>query len=227
MAFELDGRLKDWVGGVVQGAELSLAAPGAKNTGRGVGLYLLELVQSPPPSTMKRPPLQLVLRYLITAWSDEPESAHQMVVDLMFAAMESQDFQVEQESIPLTVWTAFGTPPLPSFILRVPLRQERPQPQAKLVRQPLKIQLSPIVGFHGLLLGPEDVPLSDCRVEMPDLNLATGTDYKGRFYFPSVPSAGSKQLVVKAKGYELPVRSEENHPDSGAPLIIHFSPLEE
>ncbi len=226
MAVESDGRLKDWVGSVIQGADLSLEAPGVRPTGRGVGLYLLELIQSPPPSTSRRPPLQLALRYLVTAWSDKPEDAHQMLVDLMFAAMENSDFQVEQEPVPLTLWTALTVPPRPSFVLRVPLRQERPQPQAKLVRQPLKIQSSPIVGFHGLLLGPEDMPLSDCRVEMPDLNLATGTDYKGRFSFPSVPAAGTKQLLVKAKGYELPVCSEENHPDSGAPLIIRFSPLE-
>jgi hypothetical protein len=226
MGLEFDGRLKDWVGNVIQGAELSLEAPETKKPGRGVGMYLLELVQSLPPSTSRRPPLQLALRYLVTAWSETPEDAHQMLVDLMFAAMENTDFQVESESVPLSVWTAFSVPPRPSFLLRVPMRQERPQPQAKLVRE-LKFQSSPAVGFHGLLLGPGDVPLSDCRIELPALNLSTRTDYRGKFYFPSVPSAGSKQLLVKAKGLEFPVRSEENYPDSGSPLVIHFSPLEE
>jgi len=140
--------------------------------------------------------------------------------------MENKDFQVELEPIPLTVWTAFGVPPQPSFVLRVPLRQERPQPQTKLVRE-LRIQSSPVVSFHGLLLGPGDVPLSDCRIEMPALRLSTCTDYKGRFYFPSVPAAGNKQLLVKAKGRELPVDSEDNHPDGGTPLVIHFNLLEE
>jgi hypothetical protein len=226
MADEFDERLKGWVGSAIQGVELSLAAPDAAKTGRGIGLYLLEVMQSPPPSTNRRPPLQLTLRYLVTAWSDKPEDAHQMLVELMFAAMENKDFQVELEPIPITVWTAFGVPPRPSFILRVPLRQERPQPQAKLVRQ-LKIQSAPIVGFHGLLLGPRDVPLSNCSVELPALNLATSTDYKGRFYFPSVPAAGSKQLLIKARGFVLPVSGEQNYPDSRTPLVIHFSPLEE
>jgi hypothetical protein len=166
------------------------------------------------------------LRYLITAWSDKPEDAHEMLVELMFAAMDNRDFQVEQEPISLTVWTAFGMPPQPSFVLRVPLRQERPQPQTKLVRE-LKIQSSPVVSFHGLLLGPGDVPLSDCRVEVPSLNLSTSTDYKGRFYFPGMPAVGTKKLLIKAKGRELPVDSEDNHPDSGTPLVIHFSLLEE
>lgn len=227
MASESDARLKDWVGSVIPGVELSLEAPGTKKTGRGVGLYLLELVQSPPPSTSKRPPLQVVLRYLVTAWSDKPEDAHQMLVELMFAAMENMDFQVELEPIPLAVWSAFGVPPRPSFLVRVPLRQERPLPPTKLVREPLKIQMSPAVGFHGLVLGPGDIPLSDCRVELPALNLSTRTDFRGRFHFPSVPSAGSKQFLVKAKGFALPVSSEQNHPDSRTPLVIHFSLLEE
>jgi hypothetical protein len=226
MADEFDDRIRSWISSEIPEAEVSLAAPMSQRSGRGVGLYLMELMQSPPPSTSKRPPLQLALRYLITAWSDKPEDAHEMLVELMFAAMENRDFQVELEPIPLTVWTAFGLPPQPSFVLRVPLRQERPQPQTKVVRE-LKIQSSPIVSFHGLLLGPGDVPLPDCRVELPALSLSTSTDYKGRFYFPSVPAAGSKQLLVKAKGRELPVDSEDNHPDSGTPLVIHFSVLEE
>ena len=227
MAFEFDGRLKDWVGSVLQHAEVSLAAPEAKRGGRGVGLYLLELAPSPPPSSNKRPPRQLILRYLVTTWSDDPEDAHEMLVSLMLDAMDNKDFQIEQESIAVTVWRAFGLPPQPSFVLRVPLRQERPQPQAKLVREAMKVHSSPVVAFHGILLGPGDVPLSDCRVEFPALNLATRTDYKGRFHFASLPGEGSKQFVVKAKGFELPVSSNDDHPDSQQPLVIHFSPLEE
>jgi len=225
LAFQFDAGLKEWIGSVIEGAELSFAAPDAKKTGRGVGIYLLELVQSRPPSTTRRPPLQLALRYLITAWSDGPEDAHQILVTLMLAAMENKEFEVELEPIPLSVWTAFGMPPRPSFILRVPLRQERPQPQTKMVRE-LKIRSTPITGFHGLLLGPGDTPLSDCRIEFPALNLSTRTDYKGRFQFPNVPAEGSKHFVVKAKGFELPVSSEQNYPDSKTPLVIHFSPLE-
>lgn len=227
MTDEFDGRLQSWVGSVIQGADVSLAAPSAENGGRGIGLYLLEIVQSPTPSTTKRPPLQVALRYLVTAWSDKQEDAHQMLVGLIFAAMENTDFQVEPEAVPMTVWTAFNVPPRPSFILRVPLRHERPQPQVKLVREPLKVQLSPVTSFHGQVLGPGGVPLSNCRIELPALGLSTSTDYQGRFHFPSVPGAGSKQLLIKARGYELPVSSDQNYPDSRSPLLINFSPLEE
>lgn len=226
MAFDSDGKLRDWIGGVVPGVELSLAAPEVRKTGRGVGLYLMELIQSPPPSSVRRAPLQVALRYLVTAWSDQPEDAHQLLVDLMFAAMEKREFQVESETVPLAVWTAFGVPPRPSFILRLPLLRERPEPEAKLVRGPLKVQSSPVVAFYGLLLGPDDVPLSDCKIELAALNLSTRTDYKGRFSFPTVPAAGNKELLVKAKGFELAVCTEQNYPNSESPLVIHFTPME-
>src|SRR5262249_36272243 len=131
MAFESDERLRDWAANVTPNVAVSFAAPEAKSSGRGVGLCLLEMIQSPAPSTAKRPPLQVTLRYLVSAWSEEPEEAHRMLADLMFAAMENSEFQVEMEPIPLSVWSSFGVPPRPSFLLRVPLRQERPQPQTK------------------------------------------------------------------------------------------------
>ncbi len=225
MADQFDERLKSWIASEIEGAEVSLATPAKERPGRGVGLYLLELVPLPAPRTGKRPPLQLSLRYLVTAWSEKPEDAHEILAQLMFAAMDNKDFQVDLEPIPLTAWTAMGVPPQPSFVLRIPLRQERPEPQTKLVRE-LRLESSPLISFHGLLLGPGETPLAGCRVEIPALHLSTITDYKGRFTFPGVPAAGSKQLLVKAKGFELPVSSEQNHADSRAPLVIHFSPLE-
>lgn len=226
MAFESDQRLRDWIASVLPGVATSLAAPDSKSAGRGIGLYLLEIVQAHVPNTLKRPLSQLTLRYLISAWSEEPEEAHQMLTDLMFAAMENAEFQVEVDPVPLTVWSAFQMPPRPSFVLRVPLQHERAIPPAKRVREPMKVRWVELVGFHGLLLGPGEIPLSDCRVELPALGVSAMTNEHGKFYFPGVPARGPKRFVIKAKGLELPVSSEENYPDSETPLVIHFSPLE-
>jgi hypothetical protein len=227
MVNEFDERLKNWILSVVSGAEVSLAAPNGQKPGSGVGMYLLEVMQSPPASTINRPPLQLSLRYLITTWSDKPEDAHQALVRLVFAALENTDFQVDLDPIPLTVWTAFGVPPRPHFILRMPLRQERPEPVTQLVRQPLKLKGSSMLGFYGQLLGPEDVPLAGCRVEIPDLRVSTRTDYKGMFFFAGVPADRTKHFLITAKGRQLQIDSQENHPDSSAPFVVNFSPLEE
>ncbi len=228
MVDHFDERLKNWILSVAGGAEISLAPPSGPRPGSGIGLYLIEVMKAPPPNTVRRPaPLQLCLRYLITTWSDKPEDAHELLVRLIFAAMESADFQVESEPLPLSAWTALGVSPRPSFLLRVPLSYERPATPTKLVRQTIKIKASPVISFHGLVLGPGEIPLSGCRVELPALSLSTSTDYKGRFSFPSVPGEGTKELLCKAKGRELPVSTEGNYPDSRAPMVINFSPLED
>ena len=226
MSEEVDKRLSNWIAGQMPDLRVCLGPPQAKSAGRGIGLYLLELMQSPMPSALRRTPLQLMLRYLVTTWSDNPEDAHDMLVQLAFAAMESTTFQLEMESVPLSIWSAFGIPPQPSFVLRIPVQRERPEPDTALVREPLRVQTSPMVSFHGVLLGPGDLPLANCVVEVPSLNLSTTTDHKGRFSFVGLPAQGAKKLLVKAKGHVLPVNSDVNYPDSTAPLVIHFSPLE-
>jgi len=222
----VDQRLKDWVNTVINQVA-SLGPPNQQKAGQGVGLYLMEIAQAPPPSTGKLSPLQLALRYLVTAWSDRPEDAHRVLGELLFAAMENPDFEVERDPVPITIWTAFGLPPCPSFVLRVPLRKERPDARAKPVRMPLTLMSSPVIGFHGLLLGPRGIPLADSRVEMPALRLSTSTDYKGRFHFSCVPAEGVKLLRIKAKGRELSVSSNDNYPDSMKPLVVRFNSLEE
>src|SRR5262249_23288215 len=100
MPFESDARLRDWLADVLPGVTTSLSAPDGKSSGKGICLYLLEIVQSHAPSTVKRPLSQLTLRYLVSAWSEEPEEAHRMLTEVMFAAMEHAEFQVELEPIP-------------------------------------------------------------------------------------------------------------------------------
>jgi hypothetical protein len=227
MVEAFDERVKNWVQSVIQGAELSMAMPNGQKQGSGVGLYLLEVTKAPAPSTIKRPPLQLSLRYLVTTWAEKSEDAHQALVQLIFAAMENTDFEVELDPIPMAAWTALNTAPRPHFILCVPLRLERPEPTTKRVLEPLKLKKVLMLGFHGQLLGPGDMALAGCRVEIPDLGVSTSTDYQGMFYFPGLPAEGTKHFVITAKGLELEVDSDENHPDGSAPLVIHFSGLEE
>lgn len=211
---------------VLGAAEVSLAPPSASRSGRGIGLYLLELGQTPPDRTARRPPLQLCLRYLVTTWADEPEEAHRLLGELVFAAVESEEFETDLDPLPAAAWAALGAPPQPSFVLRVPLRLERPQPPSKLVRRPLVIHAVARSSIHGLVVGPGDVPVAGARVELPALRLSERTDTKGRFCFPTVPAEpGAKALRVKAKGRELSVTAELPTPD-GEPLVIHFDPRE-
>lgn len=221
----VDERLKDWVENVLDAVTVTLDPPGPPQAGRGVNLYLLELVESPPPSGTKRPPLQLSLRYLITTWADEPEEAHRLLGELVFAAMEVSEYEVELAPVLAATWMALGAIVQPSFMLRVPLRRERPEPEVDLVREPLVVQNVPISELRGTVLGPGDVPLMGALVELPLLQLRTRADSKGRFHFAAVPREfDTWRLRVKAKGREFQVTVRRG--SEGEPLVIRVDPFD-
>jgi hypothetical protein len=222
MIDQIDRRLTAWIGGILDQVDVSLAPPEAAETARGVGLYLMELVQSPPARGTRRPPLMMTLRYLVTTKAAKPEDAHQMLGDLVVAALENSEFEVEQEPLPLALWTSLGIAPRPSFVLRVPFIHERPEKLAPLVRKPIVIKHLALRSLEGQILGPEDIPLMNARVELPALELFTTTDSKGRFHFSSVPAMpGARLLRVRAKGQEFSINTEQAGSEDD-PLVIHL-----
>jgi hypothetical protein len=228
MIDEVDRRLKDWVGTVLKQVEVSLGPPKSAEPGRGIGLYLMEVAALPPPSGARLPPLQVALRYLVTSWSEDAEEAHHLLGELLFAAMENTDFQVELAPLPAEAWRAFGVSPRPSFVLRVPLRQERKEAKAKPVLAAPTVRTVALVGLHGVVRGPNETPLAGAEVQVPALRLATHTNHTGGFYFAAVPADGqTKTLRVKARGRELSVTTNENYPDASNPLLIRFDKMED
>src|SRR5208283_5349055 len=122
------------------------------------------------------------------ASADQPEEAHRLLGEIVFAAMDDPEFEVDLSPLPVNVWRAFGVPPQPSFILKVPVGKEKPKPKVGIVRQPLVVKWASLTSLHGIVLGPGDVALSGARVEFPGLDLVTHTDSNGRFRFSTVPS---------------------------------------
>jgi hypothetical protein len=221
MIDQTDRQLAAWIGDTLDLVNVSLAPPGAAEAARGVGLYLMELVQSAPPRGTRRPPILMTLRYLVTTQASKPEEAHQMLGKLVIAALENPEFEVEQEPLPLALWTALGIAPRPSFVLRVPFRHERPEKLAPRVKH-LVIKRLPLRSFGGQIVGPENIPLMNVRVELAGLDMYTNTDSKGRFHFASVPDApGAKLLRVRAKGQEFSINTEQADSDK-EPLVIHL-----
>ena len=86
--------LKKWVDETV-GDQLAILGPpqaGERRTkGRGVALYLLDIIPAPPPNGVRRRRLEADVRYLITAWAAEPLDAHVLLSQLLFAAQISLD----------------------------------------------------------------------------------------------------------------------------------------
>lgn len=226
MIDEADARLQEWVKGVLGTIEVSLGAPKDMKAGRGVNLYLLEMLQAPQPRGIRRPPLEVLLRYLVTGWADDPQQAHQVLGTLVFAAMEQGDFEVEAERVPGDVWVALGIPPRPAFVLRVPVRRERPVAPVKMVTRPAVVKAVGMSPLYGLVLGPEDTPIMDAQVELPALQLVASTDRNGRFQFATVPTEPRKKVLrVRARGRQISVTTE-GPTSGGQPLLIRFKSME-
>lgn len=224
MIDEVDRRVRDWMLTVLDGTQVILSKPGvSENHETGVSLYLLEIVESPPPRTNSRTPLQFALLYLVTTWSQDVEQAHRWLGELLFAAMEHPEFEVNLDPPPPELWAGFGVAPCPSFRLKVPCRRARRQARGKPVMQPLVIQQSPVRPLSGQVLGPGDVPVMGARIEIPGLGQHTRTDAQGRFYFSRVPSDPAPTSIrVEARGQELQVDPSPAWEKEETPLLIRF-----
>lgn len=230
MINRVDERLEAWVSGALgkEKTNLDFALPPAESSGkRGVFVHLMEIVPTPVLRTPKRPPLQLTLRYLVTASAEKPAEAHRLLGDLAFAAMDNPEFEVEVEPLAPAVWTALGVPMRPAFVLRLPLRKDRPEAPVPRVRQPLVIRNAPMRPYAGRVVGPGDLPIAAARVESADLGQVVETDPQGRFRFPGVPvGMPMRRLRVSAKGLMLDVdvaaAAKKNEP-----LVIRMDALEE
>ena len=227
MIEKVDQRLSEWIGSVLTGdIKVSLLPPEGPGDKKVVGLYLKDILPSAPTRGTRRPPLQVLLRYLITASAKNQVEAHKMIGQLLFAAMEHSEYEVELGPVPAEVWTAFGTIPMPAFMLCLPLRLERPEENLRLIRSPIEVHQSPLGSMEGTILGPEETPLTNARVELSTHNLVTRTDIKGRFIFPVVPTEpAQKRMRILARGRELS-RDVDCAKIKQEPLIIHFDALE-
>ena len=225
----VDRRLEEQVKEVFgrEAVEVSFGRPGPGKSARSIGLLLMEAVPTPPLSTPRRPPLQATLRYLVTAWADRPQEEHRLLGELLFAALDWKDVEVETEPPTAAAWSALQAPLRPSFVLRVVARRERPEPAVKRVRHPLTFRTTALASLRGLVLGPDDVPIMGAEVEVPWLGRRATTDADGAFVISGVPrNPGVKRLQVKAKGLEMTVDVTKAAAD-GEPLRIRVNGLED
>ena len=145
-----------------------------------------------------------------------------MLGALVIGALENPEFEVEQDPVPISLWTALGIPPRPAFVIRVPFRHERPQKLAPPVRHPLVVKRLPLRSFKGQIVGPGNIPIMNAQVELPSLDLSTITDSRGTFHFSSIPDEpGEKLLRVRAKGQEFSINAKQAASET-EPLVIQL-----
>jgi hypothetical protein len=79
-----------------------------------------------------------------------------------------------------------------------------------------------LVSLEGVILGPEDVPISGASVELVDLETTTRTDSRGAFVFEAVPSEPPpRRLLVRVKGKETDIDLDAL-PFGDEPLVIRI-----
>lgn len=222
MIVETDTALCDWVASVLPKSKGKVLLEPAEDGGDGdVLLQLIELGDMPPARGSHRPPLQVLLRYLVTAGGADASEKHDRLGDLLFAAMEHPDYEVELGSVDAWVWAALGMSMQPSFVLAVPLRKQQPEAPTKPVKGPLDVRGSTLSHLVGVVLGPGDVPIPDAFIEIASLGLAARSDTRGRFRFAAVPSGpGPYQLRVRAKAGEFPFSVDST--DRGEPVELRL-----
>ena len=222
----IDEQLKDWVTERLEVSTVSFDPPGAPSAADGVSLFLLELVDTPPPRTTKRTPLQLSLRYLVTTWANDPRDAHRLLGELVFEAMKTDDFELDLEAPGASLWQSLETVPRPSFFLRVPFRRERAEPEVQRVRKPLVMEATQLRPLAGRVVGPDEMPIPGASVELPALNTRTKTDRKGAFQFTAVPQQSApERLVVRARGVATETRIDLAGPaGEEEPLTVRLDP---
>lgn len=204
---QVDRELTAWVSNAASIAEdqVALTPPGVGEY--TVSLYLLHVVRVMTTHETPRnlpAPTKIMLHYLLTVQHANPLEAHRLLGDLMFAAIEEPEYEVDLEPLPLPAWTAFGQVPQPAFILKVPLRRERPEREVQLVRKPMQLQSAALATLHGVLLGPEDTPIHGAAVELPSLRLMQRTNRSGAFQFMTIPAGARQwQLIIRAKGRQF------------------------
>jgi len=219
MIDQIDERLKTWVQSVVGSVTVALTPPREAQADPVVHLYLMKMVPVLATPDASRLPRQVKLHYLVAVRAADPDQVHKLLGELILAALDSTDFDLDYEPLPPEIWLALGTELQPAFVIQVPFNRERPASTAQLVRVPMVTRATSVTSLQGIVVGPKDLPLAGVLVELPSLRQDQRTDSRGRFRFPTVPAdPPTKLLHISGKGHELEINVEQGTD----PLIIHL-----
>ncbi len=230
MAEAIDDKLREWVSGVVA-ADVQFSAPvdlstdddDTPETAPVVHLYLIETTPTLPPRDTTRNLLQIRQIYLVTISHAAPTIAQELVMELLFSAMQHPDFEALTDPLPLDWWQALQVRPRAAFRLKTYIQRERATQPAPPVRQPLVLKTGSVHDLYGQVLSPDDTPLAGVTVRCAALNRQTTTDHSGRFSMSGV--AGSLMLDVRTGQHTTGVRvTTLTTPQN--PLIIRVDPLQ-
>jgi len=232
---EIDQQLTDWVTTATGASSVTPSAPLPVQGDGEVSVYLLDMLGEPTARGSQKPPLQVALRYLVTAGGADARAGHRYLWDLVVKTLEKAEpeqngWAVEMAGMSAATWLAMGVTPRPSIVLRVPLRHEWATPVAPPVTRPMEVRGGFIQELAGrIVAGPDDLPVAGALVELTALGRSTYTDGAGRFRFGGVPAGAlaPDRLRVRAKGRDRTVALGPAAGEAtGGELLVRF-PLNE
>ncbi|HEY2028941.1 MAG TPA: Pvc16 family protein [Myxococcales bacterium] len=135
MIEDADCRVTAFVGQAAAHATIWLDPPAPDEKRTGIGLYLLEIAEGRAPREVSPAPMQVDLRYLVTAWAATPADEHKLLSDVALAALGREDVTSVFRTIDPALWAGFRIPPRAAFFLQVPVRLERSQTRGPPVRE--------------------------------------------------------------------------------------------
>ncbi|MBB5376750.1 hypothetical protein HNQ07_002214 [Deinococcus metalli] len=161
-------------------------------------LTLLAILPFPPPRTLDRTPLRFRLRYLVTAAPNASPAGQKVLGQVLAAAMQASDFQVELGDMAPELWSALGWRPQPAFWLMVPVTVPREQPSAPLAREHvLSVQDAGRVWRRGTVTDARGQPVAGARVQLEGAPEPLYTNSAGQFELAARPE---DQVQIAAPG---------------------------
>ena len=170
--------------------------------------------------------MQAVARYLVTTWASAPADAHRLLGQVLVAASDRPDLDLEQVEPPVGLWPALGVPVQPALVVRAKVRWPRPEPRAPLVRQPLHVDWRGMRPLVGVLVAPGGTPIARAQLRLPGSDGPAWTGPDGGFVLPGVLSSSEPlPVTVMARGVTRTL-AVTAPPDPSDPLTIVFDPEE-
>lgn len=228
MIDKLDRQLKAWISETIkQDTDISFAPPSLSSDKTIVSAYLYKLDNSLANSTARNIPFQITLCYLITVQSNNPIESHKLLGELLLAANERSDINIDLSGFNADFWQSLNMPPQPHFVMKIPLTlTEQSNETPAIIKEPTIVDLGFIKNIKGLLLGPDKQPISGAKITSTSTNATVLTNNNGIFSI----TTGAKELktfncLIHTKGQQfslsVPIKAEQN-----SPITIHLDTLE-
>lgn len=210
-------------------------APQAGRKEQGINLHLLGIAPHAEATTRseRRIEAQIVLRYLVTSWAEQAELADALLCALALHLLgrgaggpDGRSEIIVEATPPLQVLTGLGLPPRPALMMGLPLVHVEVTEPARRVAHPPLVRTEAAATLWGLLLGPDDLPISGAQVELPVLGRIAETDPAGQFRITGVPAnLADRTIRVRARGVDRTFRVPAG--GDGGPLTLRLSFAEE